>query len=287
MPRIALDSLNGASLNVEYVKGQKEPVLALHGFTGNISSWDSLVHGIDTEYGVIRIDVMGHGSSDSPQDYRLYDMEHTLRALNEILDRLAIPKVHWLGYSMGGRIALAAAVALPERTLSLICESASPGLRTPEERAARVNSDADLADRIEHQGIPSFVTYWQSLPLWKSQARLPKETRQRLRFQRSSNNSRGLANSLRGISTGSQPALHEQLRDIHFPALLIAGVEDAKYSALARKMHRDIPGSQLEIIPLSGHAVHLEQPETFCEKVRDFLRSQTDYSADDRKRRDV
>jgi 2-succinyl-6-hydroxy-2,4-cyclohexadiene-1-carboxylate synthase len=261
-------------MNVDHIKGKKGPILAIHGFTGNISSWDNLVQAIDTEYGVTRIDVLGHGSSDSSQDYRLYDMEHTLRALSEILDRLAIPRVHWLGYSMGGRIAMAAAVALPERTLSLICESGSPGLRTPEERAARISSDADLADRIEQRGIPSFVTYWQSLPLWKSQARLPKETRQRLRFQRSSNNPRGLANSLRGIGTGSQPALHDQLRDIRVPALLIAGEEDAKYLALARKMHRDIPGSQLAIIPLSGHAVHLEQPEEFYRKVIDFLRSQ-------------
>lgn len=274
MPRIALSSLEGACLNVDHTEGKKGPILALHGFTGSISSWDSLVQAIDTEYGVIRIDVLGHGLSDSPQESRLYDIEHTLRALSEILDRLAIPRVHWLGYSMGGRIALAAAAALPERTLSLICESASAGLRTPEERAARVSSDADLADRIEQQGIPSFVTYWQSLPLWRSQARLPKETRQRLRFQRSSNNPRGLANSLRGIGTGSQPALHDQLRDIRVPALLIAGEEDAKYSALARKMHRDLSGSQLAIIPLSGHTVHLEQPEEFYRKVLDFLHTE-------------
>jgi 2-succinyl-6-hydroxy-2,4-cyclohexadiene-1-carboxylate synthase len=275
LPRIALSSLEGACLNVDHIKGSKYPILAIHGFTGNISTWDNLVQAIDTEYGMIRIDVLGHGSSDSPAEPRLHDIEHTLRALSEILDRLSVQKVHWLGYSMGGRIALAAAVALPQRTCSLICESASPGLRTPEERAARVRSDNELAGRIEKEGIASFVCYWESLPLWNSQARLPPETRERLRLQRLPNNPRGLANSLRGIGTGIQPALYEKLRDIGAPALFVAGEEDLKYSALAQEMHSDIIGSRLEIIPDSGHAVHLEQPQAFNQVVLDFLRTQT------------
>src|ERR1035437_8270629 len=78
LPRIALSSLEGACLNVDHAEGKKGPILAIHGFTGNISTWDNSVQAIDTEYGVIRIDVLGHGLSDSPQESRLYDIEHTL-----------------------------------------------------------------------------------------------------------------------------------------------------------------------------------------------------------------
>src|ERR1035437_2674656 len=111
LPRIALSSLEGACLNVDHIKGSKYPILAIHGFTGNISTWDNLVQAMEDDFSVIRVDMLGHGLSDSPVEPRVYDIEHTLRALSEILDHLAVPKVHWLGYSMGGRIALAAAVA--------------------------------------------------------------------------------------------------------------------------------------------------------------------------------
>ena len=284
MPRIALNCLDGASLNVDYIAGKKDPVLALHGFTGNISTWDNLVKALKGEYTAIRVDVLGHGLSDSPEETGLYDMEHTLQALNEILDKLAVPRVHWLGYSMGGRIALSAAAALPERTCSLICESGSPGLRTPEERSSRARSDAEIANRIEQQGIPSFVTYWESLPLWNSQARLPRETRERLRLQRLTNNARGLANSLRGMGTGSQPPLFEKLQNIRAPACFMAGAEDSKFADLAREMQREVTGSRLEIVQHSGHAIHLEQPEVFNRTVLDFLRSQPGHPAGKGKR---
>jgi 2-succinyl-6-hydroxy-2,4-cyclohexadiene-1-carboxylate synthase len=52
--------------------------------------------------------------------------------------------------------------------------------------------------------------------------------------------------------------------------LLIAGEIDTKFTAIAIKMARMLPRSQLHIIPAAGHAVHLEQPELFTSLVGDF-----------------
>ena len=271
MTRIALDALAGASLNVEQT-GSGSPLLATHGFPGSASTWDEFAAEARGEQSVIAVDMLGHGASDAPNSPALYDMEHTVRALAEVLDRLGIAAAHWLGYSMGGRIALAAAISLPQRTLSLTLESGSPGLATAEERVARVRDDEALADRIERQGLEAFVAYWEALPLWASQARLAPKRRQQLHERRLSNNPVGLANSLRGMGTGAQPSFHDRLAGLQAPALFIAGEEDSKFVSVAREMHRAAPGSRLCIVPEAGHAVHLEQPRRFNAAVLDFLR---------------
>jgi len=273
MTRYAMKALNGAHLNLEeWGNASAPPVLALHGFTGCAASWRFLGDAFGGRYRLLAVDVLGHGGSDSPRDPRLYIMQRTIQALEELLDCLDIERVHWLGYSMGGRIALSAAVALPGRTASLMLESASPGLPTARERLARVQDDMTLAGRIDAEGIERFVDYWQSLPLWASQARLAPEVCDRLRAQRLDNDPVGLANSLRGVGTGAQPALHDRLGELRVPTLFMAGEDDARYAAIAQEMHRAVSGSQAHILKEAGHCAHLEQPAAFIAIVDAFLR---------------
>ncbi len=270
--RIALESLSNLCLNVEQWGNGPTQIIALHGFTGKASDWESLAKTAGDEYTVICPELPGHGKSDAPDDPGLYDMEHTLHALAEIADQLKVRKAHWLGYSLGGRIAVAAALSLSDRMLSLTVESGSAGIATDTERTARVRRDTALAGSIERNGIEAFVDYWESLPLWSSQSRLPSAVREKLRAERLSNNPLGLANSLRGIGLGVQPWLQNRLAELNVPSLFITGQDDTKFSAIARRMHDAVPGSRLCIVPESGHAVHLEQPDIFNRTVLDFLR---------------
>jgi 2-succinyl-6-hydroxy-2,4-cyclohexadiene-1-carboxylate synthase len=217
------------------------------------------------------VDLLGHGYSDAPDNPDLYNMGRFVQGLAELLDHLGIQRVCWLGYSLGGRIALSAAIAHPQRTSGLVLESASPGLATVEERAIRVHDDQQLADWIEDVGIQRFVDYWEAISLWDSQRRLLADTRQRLRAQRLSNNALGLANSLRGVGTGAQPVLHHRLGELQIPTLLVAGEDDAKYAAIAQDMHKAVGGSRLHIVREAGHTAHLEQPDEFNKTVMDFL----------------
>ncbi|MBI4299682.1 MAG: 2-succinyl-6-hydroxy-2,4-cyclohexadiene-1-carboxylate synthase [Chloroflexi bacterium] len=269
---MALDAIGGAHLNVERA-GTGPEVVAIHGFTGSTSTWSAFAEAARGGYTVISVDVLGHGSSASPTNPDMYSMERTVRALAELLDKLGVARARWLGYSMGGRIVLSVAIALPHRTAGLVVESGSPGLATAEERAARVRSDEALARRIEDEGIEAFVRHWESLPLWASQARLPEAVRESLRAQRLKNSEAGLANSLRGIGTGAQPPLHHRLAALQAPTLFIAGAEDAKFAAIAQEMHGAVPNSRLQIVPNAGHAVHLEAPGAFNRAVLDFLKT--------------
>lgn len=265
--------VNGVRLNVE-VTGKGPPVFALHGFAGSIATWEAFVAAAK-DYTVVRVDLLGHGGSDAPADPRRYTMERCVDDLGRLVELLGFTRVHWLGYSMGGRIALGAVIAMPQRTASVILESASPGLATSAERADRVRADEALAERIEREGIQRFVDYWEALPLFAGQACLPTPIREKLRRNRLGNSPVGLANSLRGIGTGAQPPLHGKLSSLSAPCLFIAGEQDAKFVAIAKEMHTTVAHSQLRIIRGASHSPHLEQPAEFTQVVLGFLASES------------
>jgi len=85
-----------------------------------------------------------------------------------------------------------------------------------------------------------------------------------------SNRARGLANSLRGVGTGAQPALYGRLSELDIPVLLIAGELDSKFCGIARWMSQELPQARLSIVPGAGHTVHLEQRAIFADLVKAF-----------------
>ncbi|QBD79008.1 2-succinyl-6-hydroxy-2,4-cyclohexadiene-1-carboxylate synthase [Ktedonosporobacter rubrisoli] len=246
-------------------------LVLLHGFTGSAAGWGELLTAFSTSgLRVIALDMLGHGLSDAPKEVERYSMEHCQADIIAVLQELGVSPgtAILLGYSMGGRIALYCAFS--DFFRALVLESASAGLATAEEREQRQRSDAALAERIERIGIEAFVAYWEQIPLFASQKNLPAERRASLHAQRLNNRPQGLANSLRGIGTGVQPALHERLSELDLPVLLITGALDPKFYTIARLMAQRLPQAQLHIVAGTGHTVHLEQPGTFVQLVQDF-----------------
>jgi 2-succinyl-6-hydroxy-2,4-cyclohexadiene-1-carboxylate synthase len=243
----------------------------LHGFTGSADNWHPQVEAFSTHFQTVAVDLPGHGLSDSPADPERYGMVHCAADLAAVLDQLGLERASVLGYSMGGRVALHLAMAHPGRVQALVLESASPGLADPVERAARVRDDEALAHSLERDGLEAFVDRWERLPLFASQRRLPRAIRAGQRAQRLRNNPAGLANSLRGAGTGAQPALWDRLPKLRTRTLLLAGELDLKFVGLARQMAERLPRARLEIVPDAGHAVHLERPHEFAQRVLAFL----------------
>jgi 2-succinyl-6-hydroxy-2,4-cyclohexadiene-1-carboxylate synthase len=253
------------------VQGAGEPLLLLHGFTGSVEAWgEECFRGLAQAYRVVAVDLLGHGASDVSDDPERYRMEETLRDLGQVLDALSIEEARWLGYSMGGRIAVAGAVLKPARVSSLILESASPGLAGENERRARRRADEALAEGILRGGMEAFVDHWMGLPLFATQGKLPPTIREANRERRLKNNPEALAACLRGLGTGAQPSFWEDLPGIRVPTLLLAGEEDHKFSELARRMADLLPSAELRLIPKSGHSIHLENPFAWLAAVRTF-----------------
>ena len=270
-------ALHGVTLHVEQrglANPAAQPLVLLHGFTGSAASWGAHLDAFAAAgLRVMAFDLLGHGASSAPDNPQRYRMERCQEDVCAALGMLGVGpgEAILLGYSMGGRLALYLGFSGYFR--ALILESASPGLASPSEREQRRASDERLAASIERDGIAAFVTSWEQLPLFASQSALPAEVRERLRSQRLQNRPAGLANSLRGMGTGIQPALHERLPKLDLPVLLLAGELDTKFCAIARQMRQMLPRSSLEIVPGAGHTIHLEQPEQFDKSVLAFCQA--------------
>jgi 2-succinyl-6-hydroxy-2,4-cyclohexadiene-1-carboxylate synthase len=247
------------------------PLVLLHGFTGRGDNWQAVAAQLAESCPVITVDLLGHGGTDAPADPQRYGMAESAQDLVDLLAQVTPGPFNLLGYSMGGRLALYLAVTYPQLVNKLILESASPGLAGAAERAARVRSDEALADRIEREGIAAFVNYWEKIPLFASQQRLPAATRQRLHDQRLQNRPTGLANSLRGMGTGVQPALWDQLPELTMPVLLLTGEFDQKFCEIATQMAALLPNARHQTIAEAGHTIHLERPAAYAAAVTGFL----------------
>jgi 2-succinyl-6-hydroxy-2,4-cyclohexadiene-1-carboxylate synthase len=264
-------TLNGLDYHID-VQGNGPALMLLHGFTGSAANWTRHVETFARECTCIAVDLPGHGATASPADPSRYALERAVDDLAALCAHLGIARATWLGYSMGGRLALGIGVLTPQVVSALILEGASPGLSDPVERAARVASDEALAARLDRDGLEPFIDYWERIPLFATQEHLPAARRAALRRQRLTNNPLGLANSLRGMGQGAQPPFHDRLGEIRVPTLLLAGEEDTKFRALAREMVAAIPNARFALIPNAGHAAHFEQPEIFDTLTLSFLR---------------
>lgn len=250
------------------VFGEGPNLVLLHGFTGSAATWAPYRDAL-TGFRVIAIDLPGHGRTDVAPDGATFE---------DIADAtVASARAHgadraaWLGYSMGGRVALQVAARHPACVSRLVVESASPGLRSPEERSHRTAADDALAARILEGGLEAFVDRWAAQPLFASQKRLPPATLARERDARLANSAEGIAGGLRAMSVGRQPSLWEALEGMHMASLVVVGADDTKYVALGREAAERLPHARLEILYRAGHTVHLEQPSAFWAIVRSFL----------------
>jgi len=245
-------------------EGSGPAVVVLHGFTGSVESMEDVATRLRARHRVVRVDLVGHGSSEAPEVLAPYRMERCAAQLASIAQVLRLGAAHWLGYSMGGRVALALGAWHPERVRSLCLVGASAGVADPMERERRARDDEALADSILRDGVEPFVARWMELPLFASQARLGADALARAREQRLRNRPHGLANSLRAMGSAAQPPLHTALGDLRAPVALVVGEEDAKFRALAGEIARALPDARVLVVPEAGHAAHLEQPDAFA-----------------------
>lgn len=177
----------------------------------------------------------------------------------------------YVGYSMGGRLCLHAALARPDLVRGLVLVSATGGIDDDLERAARRRADDALADRIETIGVPAFVDEWLAQPLFAGLDPAAAGCAERL-----TNTTRGLASSLRLAGTGTQAPLWDRLAGVDVPTLVIAGALDTKFVVLGERLAASIPDATLAVVDGAGHTVHLERPDAFLEVLLPWLAAHDD-----------
>ncbi|MGC8626673.1 MAG: alpha/beta fold hydrolase [Acidimicrobiales bacterium] len=244
-------------------------LVLLHGFTQTASSWGPLARLLDGRFDLVMPDAPGHGSRS-----------HVRADLWQTADLLAgltagptpgatSGRATWVGYSMGGRMALHVALAHPEAVDRLVLISTNPGIQDAEARQKRRASDEALARRIEAEGLSAFLDWWLAQPLFATLAPSAAGLGERL-----ANTEEGLASSLRLAGLGSQEPLWHRLGELGergLPVLLVAGELDSAYRSHAEHMAAVIgPSARLEVVQGAGHACHLERPAQLAAAIASF-----------------
>lgn len=101
------------------VEGEGEPIILIHGFTGNGAYWKQMgvAPELAKEYRVITLDCRGHGKSGKPHDPKAYGQEMAEDVVR-LMDHLKLRHAHVVGYSMGGFITMKLLTDHPDRVLS-------------------------------------------------------------------------------------------------------------------------------------------------------------------------
>ena len=251
------------------------PALLLHGFLGRGADWAPVAARLAETRRVLAPDWLDDALASLPDaasgvpaadrepepadvaDPRAGSLAWAAERLAARLDAEQIDRADVAGYSMGGCLALMFASRHPERVRRLVLVSASPGLRTPEERAARRGHDAALARDLVAD-FPAFLARWTRQPVFAS---LSDDQRGRIVADRLAHvRPERAARALVSMGTGAMPSLWEPLRALRVETHVIAGARDPKYVAIGTSEAMIAAGVRGVVLPGAGHNLLAEAP---------------------------
>jgi 2-succinyl-6-hydroxy-2,4-cyclohexadiene-1-carboxylate synthase len=225
-----------------------------HGFTQTRESWKPIAARVAAAgFEAVIVDMPGHGESAS--------VRADLRRGGQLLTTVG-GEGTYVGYSMGGRFCLHAALMYPHLVKHLVLIGAHPGLDDDDDRVARRAADDVTANRLTEIGLPAFVDEWVQQPLFAGLQLEPADRAARL-----TNTVDGLRSSLWLAGTGAQESLWSRLASLGMPIALITGAEDEKFNAISAQMAEMLHDVRRYQIADAGHAAHLQQPSAVLDAI--------------------
>ena len=223
---------------------ERPPLVLLHGFMQSSTSWEPIAASLKFHFCVYAVDFIGHGLSDKSKNPARYTYEDMAASIDYFLrkvvcrpsDSASKPskrmspllkslrkssgdcaseqsiRAHVVGYSMGGRIALALMKTSCDVLASVILESCNLGCATDEEQQEAAKRNSAWVNRIREEGMEEFVNYWETLPLFETQKELGFD--KILHFSRAANDPECMALCLEGAGKQAMPLSGETLTNI-------------------------------------------------------------------------
>jgi pimeloyl-ACP methyl ester carboxylesterase len=268
MPEIVAD--DGVKLHCHEV-GSGVPIVFVHEFAGDSRSFEPQLRHFGRHYRCIAYNARGYPPSDVPPDPASYSQARARDDIRAVLDGLSIDKAHIVGLSMGGFATLHFGFTYPDRARSLaICGcgyGAAPNEREKfavEAEAAAANFERDMPSAAQAYAIgPTRVQHQNKDPRgWRELAEALV-----------GHSVRGSAMTLRGVQK-RRPSLYDltsEMAKITTPTLIMTGDEDWPCLEPGLLMKKTIPTAGLVVMPNSGHAINLEEPDAFNRYLDDFL----------------
>ncbi len=269
MPHATTD--DGVKLYYEET-GAGDPVLFIHEFADDYRGWEPQIRHFSRRYRCIVYNARGYPPSDVPPSPSSYSQMRAVGDALAILDHLSIEKAHIVGLSMGGFCALHFGLNHPGRAISLVVGGCGYGAQADKRDQFR-DEALTTADTFESIGMaktaeryalgPTRVQYQNKDPRgWREFAEHLAE-----------HSAKGSANTMRGVQA-ERPSLYDLVDDmakLAVPTLIISGDEDEPCLEPSLLMKRLIPSAGLVFLPLTGHAINLEEPDGFNRAVQEFF----------------
>ena len=196
-------------------------------------------------------------------DHRAHDLEGRLAEIAEAGEGAVLA-----GYSLGGRLALHAALRDPGHYAALVTVGASAGIEDSAARAKRAEADERLATWMEGRQIEDIVSVWERQPLFADQSDALVEEQ---RADRLAAEPLQLASLLRSAGQGAMAPVWNELHRLALPVLAVAGARDERYGEAARRLAAAVPSGTARTVEHAGHAPQLQRPEAVAALLVDFL----------------
>jgi 3-oxoadipate enol-lactonase len=263
MPIIAQNNTN-----IYYeVSGEGCPLILGHSFLCSGEMWTPQIGPLAERCQVLNVDLRGHGKSGLiNRPFDLYDLVDDVLA---VLDHQGIERAVWAGLSIGGMVALRAALVANNRVSGLILLDTHAGAETTLKKlkyramalAAKVTGTGPLLPQVVRMFFSSHTrsTKPELINEWKAKfASVP------------------LSSILHTVEAlRRRDSIVERLGEIQVPALVIVGEKDqALPPSYSKEIAGALPNASLVVIEQSGHLPTLEQPEAVTSAMLSFLAGQ-------------
>ena len=254
---------NGIYLNVRRDGMRGGPAVAFANSLGtDLRLWDDTVAALPTELDALRYDKRGHGLSSAPAPP--YTMTDHARDLIGLLDAEGIDRAVVCGISVGGMIALQAALEAPERIAGLVLMDTGHKIGTAEGWQQRIDTVmaeglGDLADTI--------ILGWLSEAYCQRNPGAAQAWRNMVARTPASHGYAGTCAALRDTD------LTPRLQEVRQPALVLCGSDDPSTPpSLNRELTELLPDARYQEIAETKHLPCIEKPTEVARQVADFVR---------------
>jgi len=261
MPTI---NVNGISIYFERHGDAGEPLVLVHGYTGDITDWRHQVAEFAATHRVLVLDHRGHGKSDAPEDPDAYTVPIMAADVEAVASHAGFERFHLVGHSMGGAVSQELALGNPGRLMSLTLHDTGPSFDLSRNEAIASLFDQRLKIARE-QGMAALA----NMPSMPKPPHWPAERTEEERERMSRMSYHGFSGAWRAL--GAWAGTRERAHRIVASTMVIYGDLDHGLIEGSRWLASNIPGAVEEVVPEAAHSPQYERPDLFNAALRRHL----------------
>lgn len=247
-----------------HTSGNGSDLVLIHGWSLHGGIWNRFVPLLEPHFRITCVDLPGHGRSD-------WQGEGTLDAMTAAVLSVTPAAAAWLGWSLGGLVAMRAALMAPEKVTALVTIASTPCfVRTPDWQSAMLPVLLDtFAEELAQDYVRTLNRFLALQVRGSDNSGEVLKTLRALLLVHGEPDAGGLRAGLEVLRTTD---LRDSLGKISCPTLLLMGERDTLVPVNAGQAACELfPAAQLQVIAGAGHAPFIAQPEVVAEHVRSFL----------------